>query len=88
MNAVEPVVKYLPCVSGDEFSMCCATFDKCRPDGLCLSGYDGNIWRDGCTDPTWKSPSCIKLCDTGLGRPVSPFDLKIVPKGGNDYANS
>ena len=71
MNALERVEKYRPCDSGSEFSMCCATFDQCRPDGLCFSGWDGNIWRDGCTDPTWKSPNCVKLCDTGLGKSTS-----------------
>lgn len=62
---------YLPCDPGDEHSMCCASNrsvpDKCRSDGLCLSGNDGIVWRESCTDPTWKSPSCIKLCNVGKG---------------------
>lgn len=78
MNAIEPVEKYLPCDNGGEFSMCCASFDRCRPDGLCGSGFDDNVWRDGCTDPTWESPSCIKLCDTGLGNPRCSADLNFV----------
>lgn len=80
MNALERSEVYHPCNSNTEFSMCCAAWDKCRPDGLCASGFDGNIWRDGCTDPTWKSPSCIKLCDTGLGR------SKILTKTSEDFA--
>lgn len=62
---------YQPCDAGDQHSMCCALnrsqADRCRNDGLCLSAYGGIIWRESCTDPTWKSPSCIKLCDSGIG---------------------
>ena len=62
---------YQPCDPGDEHSMCCALNrpfpDKCRNDGLCYSTYDSNVWRDGCTDPTWKSSSCVKLCVSGEG---------------------
>ena len=54
----------------DDFQMCCATNNRETPDlprkdGLCndLAG----IWRESCTDPTWKSPSCVKLCIDGIG---------------------
>ncbi|KAL8781663.1 MAG: hypothetical protein Q9213_005905 [Squamulea squamosa] len=49
--------------------MCCATKnreipDTPRKDGLC---QNGNVtWRESCTDPTWTSPSCVKLCITGI----------------------
>ncbi|KAI4163211.1 MAG: hypothetical protein LQ342_003144 [Letrouitia transgressa] len=58
---------YTPCNTNDEFSMCCriTTTDTCRPDGLCDSGWDGKVWRDYCTDPTWEDPSCVKLCVDG-----------------------
>lgn len=60
-----------PCNSGNEFGMCCAINrvnpDVCRSDGLCQSRDDGNVWRDGCTDPSWKSSNCIKLCNRGIG---------------------
>ena len=63
-----------PCDAGDEESMCCALnhpySEKCRSDGLCLSNSDGNIWRESCTDRSWKSPKCIKLCDSGIGREI------------------
>ncbi|KAL8992966.1 MAG: hypothetical protein Q9169_006698 [Polycauliona sp. 2 TL-2023] len=54
----------------DHFQMCCATknrpnVDTPRKDGLC-QGDDGQIWRESCTDPTWKSPSCVKLCVAGI----------------------
>ena len=63
---------YVPCkprVPGAA-SMCCATDranfpDECSPDGLCRNGDD--IYRDDCTDPTWKSPGCLQLCTTGFG---------------------
>lgn len=59
---------YRPCSSGKEFDTCCnGNMDECRPDGLCVSKSDQSIWRIGCTDPTWESSSCIKLCTAGLG---------------------
>ena len=63
---------YAPCkptIPGGA-SMCCATNrvnfpDECSPDGLCRNG--GDIYRDDCTDPTWKSPGCLQLCIAGFG---------------------
>lgn len=83
-NARLSVEVYQPCDSGDEHSMCCALnrtiADKCRKDGLCVSTWDSNIWRDGCTDPTWKSSSCIKLCASGEG--IRNFRKNILLKSG------
>lgn len=60
-----------PCDPGDDHSMCCATnrdnADRCRSDGFCFSVRDLNLWRNGCTDPTWKSPKCNKICIAGKG---------------------
>ena len=64
---------YRPCDSGKEFNMCCAEGDECRPDGLCFNNQTNLIYRDGCTDPSWESSSCIKLCNTGLGTSIPPF---------------
>lgn len=74
---------YQPCNSG-KVSMCCATnranrtdLNICRSDGLCLesgtSTYPGKniIWREGCTDPTWKDPACLQLCVQG------PFSTQL-----------
>lgn len=66
---------YSPCDKMKEVSMCCGPGDECRPDGLCFSTSLG-LFRDGCTDPSWKSSSCIKLCNTGLGMSIFSFDLK------------
>ncbi|OXV10316.1 hypothetical protein Egran_01924 [Elaphomyces granulatus] len=41
--------------------MCCATWDRCLPNGLCQNTYSGQYWRESCTDPTWKSSMCIHL---------------------------
>ncbi|KAF2794846.1 hypothetical protein K505DRAFT_336583 [Melanomma pulvis-pyrius CBS 109.77] len=56
---------YLPCSSSTTHSMCCRTGspsgnDVCRNDGLCKNG--DLIWRESCTDRTWKADACIKLC--------------------------
>ncbi|KAL8916486.1 MAG: hypothetical protein Q9208_008489 [Pyrenodesmia sp. 3 TL-2023] len=67
----------------DEFQMCCATNgravpDTPRKDGLCQNG--ATIWRESCTDPTWKSPSCVKLCIDGIStstRPLLPYYMRF-----------
>lgn len=58
--------------------MCCKTSspfnDVCNKDGLCARQNDPSLadvqglLRSTCTDPTWTSPSCLKLCITGLGK--------------------
>lgn len=72
----EMILDYSPCNNGDEHSMCCAAGqDTCRIDGLCY--YNGEVkgskgvFRDGCTDPTWESPSCVKLCLDGTCKQTS-----------------
>lgn len=59
---------YRPCDGGGKHSMCCRTMDhdRCRSDGLCLNFQHNEIWRESCTDPTWQSPECLKLCVMGL----------------------
>ncbi|KAL8991591.1 MAG: hypothetical protein Q9169_007826 [Polycauliona sp. 2 TL-2023] len=54
---------YRPVNPGDDVSMCCSRLgDKPRPDGLCENKDGTIIWRESCTDRTWQSPKCIKLC--------------------------
>lgn len=59
---------YVPCdIDG---GMCCALgrpstsrfVDYCRSDGLCESPGSGDVYRESCSDPTWKDPRCLKLC--------------------------
>lgn len=71
--------------STDNFQMCCATNGRAVPDiprkdGLCQNNIA--IWRESCTDPTWKSPSCIKLCIDGISTstPTTPSLLHALPK--------
>lgn len=62
---------YQPCHSGQQ-SMCCASnrtgtgINVCRPDNLCDDADISTVWRQSCTDPTWKDPSCIQLCNNGF----------------------
>jgi hypothetical protein len=64
--------QYVPCNSG-KVSMCCATNEDtdnkntCRPDGLCAEATTNYIWRESCSDPTWKDPNCLQLCTSGIG---------------------
>jgi hypothetical protein len=73
------VADYQPCHTG-RVSMCCATnrtgpgANICRSDDLCIeTGTTTNpgtnhVWREGCTDPSWTDPACLKLCVSGLGK--------------------
>lgn len=74
-NAYLPQDEYQSSDGGDKFSMCCALNKSrpnlCRSDGLCQSTIDQFIWRESCTDPYWKSPSCIKLCVHGTGKSLN-----------------
>jgi hypothetical protein len=80
-GSLSPGDGYLPCVSTLNIdSMCCvlnvtaleligqsaANIDTCQPDGLCLNG--GASSRNFCTDKTWKSPNCLKVCAGGSVR--------------------
>ncbi|CAI4218860.1 unnamed protein product [Parascedosporium putredinis] len=55
---------YERCNNATDVSMCCNTGlgDICRENGLCFNPNTEQVWRESCTDPTWKSPSCLKLC--------------------------
>jgi hypothetical protein len=58
--------------------------DICEENGLCQN-WEGKVgnedpaklwWRQGCTDPTWESPFCLKdVCSQGL---VSKSDYPSV----------
>src|SRR5438105_4550717 len=37
--------------------------DLCAASGLCING--GIVRREYCTDPTWTSPACVKICVDG-----------------------
>ncbi|KAL8896425.1 MAG: hypothetical protein Q9192_003105 [Flavoplaca navasiana] len=62
-------IEYVPCNQVNPFSMCCRYgADECLPNGLCQGDAgDGRlpVWRESCTDPTWTSPFCLKLCIKG-----------------------
>jgi hypothetical protein len=68
----EPDSDYQPCHTGGH-SMCCATnrvasVNKCRPDDLCFQEDLQEVWRESCTDPTWKDPACLHLCVDGISK--------------------
>ncbi|KAL8693630.1 MAG: hypothetical protein Q9218_001588 [Villophora microphyllina] len=58
-----PNATYYPVHPDEDVSMCCSKLgDKPRDDGLCANSDNSVIWRESCTDRTWQSPKCIKLC--------------------------
>ena len=61
---------YQPCDRSAEHSMCCrAQNHTCRSDGLCFSLLTSLVWRESCTDSTWNSSACVKLCTSETGTP-------------------
>lgn len=76
MGEVDRIFNYTLCDSNTEFSMCCAAGNTCRPDGLCFTDSTELIYRKGCTDPTWASPSCVKLCYNGIGALISDLCVR------------
>ena len=49
------------CSLSTNYGACCAVGHICLDNGLCTPG-DGQIFRGGCTDPTWSSPECPLYC--------------------------
>ena len=55
----------------ESHSACCNPdfYDACLSSGLCLSTgqlpgrFPGQVWADGCTDPTGEDPACPQLSD-------------------------
>lgn len=69
---------YQACDGGGKHSMCCQrNHDRCRSDGLCVNSQNNEIWRESCTDPTWRSPACVRLCVMGIGTPCGDRSLLI-----------
>lgn len=54
-------------------SLAVGTRDLCTATGLCLN--DGVIRRGFCTDKTWKSSACVKVCDNVNVFPPPLFSL-------------
>jgi hypothetical protein len=81
--------QYVPC-SSSGYSMCCATnrtsgADSCLPNGLCVTFGSGNFWRESCTDKTWKSPACVRLCTDDNGKSLAIWKRKQ-KRGFNSYS--
>lgn len=54
-------------------SMCCNTGNmtspgRCDKDGLCISYHNDYLWRNACTDPTWRDPACLHICTLGQSK--------------------
>lgn len=69
---------FKPCFPGNEgHSMCCRRTDQCTHDGTCESPFDGLHWRGTCSDPSWKSRDCLKLCISGFCKLRLPCKLDV-----------
>ncbi|KAK8224035.1 hypothetical protein BKA81DRAFT_206574 [Phyllosticta paracitricarpa] len=60
--------KGLPCFPDQAVSPCCGRGFICLSNGLCEPGpdlrrtYQYKIYRSACTDSTWNSSSCPRVC--------------------------
>lgn len=65
---------YQPCNGSAPVSMCCHLGVANNGGDVCgsgstygLCGVTGSqLWRESCTDKTWQSPVCLKLCVGGM----------------------
>ncbi|CAI4213252.1 unnamed protein product [Parascedosporium putredinis] len=79
----EPRLPAVQQLDGRGASMCCnvGTGDVCRDNGLCFNPSVEHLWRESCTDPTWKDPACVKLCHRDIlnaqGILMSGTDMRI-----------
>ena len=55
----------------------------CRSDGLCANAGNNALWRSACTDYTWQSPECIKLCINGTNEAGS--DIQVMQCSDGSY---
>ncbi len=57
--------------------------NPCSADGDCGLGA-GRFWREGCSDPTWKSPFCLKdVCtDPAVSSPQLVLIVAWLGEGG------
>ncbi|ORX96296.1 hypothetical protein BCR34DRAFT_184513 [Clohesyomyces aquaticus] len=60
----------VPCKPYDEGeSTCCSVEQTCLSNGLCVSDHQYNwVWRNGCTDRTYKDVSCPNYCQLYPGQ--------------------
>ncbi|KAH6664824.1 hypothetical protein B0J14DRAFT_237526 [Halenospora varia] len=54
---------YVPCTA-ETYSSCCipSEGDVCQPSGLCYWPSGSYLFRGACTDQTWTSSNCPKVC--------------------------
>ncbi|KAH8653050.1 hypothetical protein BGZ60DRAFT_419455 [Tricladium varicosporioides] len=54
---------YVPC-TGETYSSCCIPLqgDVCQSNGLCYWPSGSYLFRGACTDQTWTSSNCPKVC--------------------------
>ncbi|KAF1830908.1 hypothetical protein BDW02DRAFT_650312 [Decorospora gaudefroyi] len=55
------------CLPDAAVSHCCRSSDSCLSNGMCFSSGLGSIVRRACTDKTWKSQECPRICTDTLG---------------------
>ena len=61
----------IPCNASAEVSTCCAPYNICLSNGLCafnvtLSAGNPQYYTSLCTDNSWQSPECMKICKNNI----------------------
>lgn len=70
---------YITCntTKNEAQSACCDAGDPCSTNGFCM-GNAGFAYRGGCTDSTWESPSCAKVCKSGEHSHMREREIRCV----------
>ncbi|KAL8648639.1 MAG: hypothetical protein Q9226_005907 [Calogaya cf. arnoldii] len=59
---------YIPCnASAIGTTHCCANGHTCLSTGLCLVSWDTSVNTGSCTDRSWDSEACFRMCPGALG---------------------
>ena len=64
-----------PC--GNHPSPCCPDTSLCMSNGLCFAIQGLEHGRHSCTDSSWQSDTCPKMC-LGDGKPLCPFTVSCL----------
>jgi hypothetical protein len=65
-----------PCLNNTLPSVCCGQGSTCLASGLCFDPNDEVFYRSSCTDQTWTSAACTRICASSNPGPPLPKPLK------------
>lgn len=72
-----------PCDSEAEVSVCCEVGSICLSNGLCETinqTQQSSFFTGDCTDSSWNSSTCPKICNNNRTRQVTFYDIALLKR--------